>query len=492
MRTCYLLLCLLAVTAGQEGKWRSGDFATEGVFSEGELEKFALDFQKKLRDDLEALRQEMYIEFLEILQQIEDSRESLSQEVTSKLDEQITNVLSKFGKVMRYSSTQVDLVSSKIHSLLGSVESDSPDALDPLVASEGDLEDYGDRKRRGAAPGVPTEADKELDKPLEEVVDAKTLSDFDTTNIPAEEERKLAEIISVSDYFDGHIESRDSDFVLWSQTSPGSPTQYLVPLHRAQKEVVHPAKNSARNSGPRNCYDLLKAGSTRDGVYRIFPKGAGEGVEVWCDQTSEGGGWTQVLRRQLPRSDQKDLNFTRSAEDYIQGFGSPSEEYWLGLENMHHLTTNSASALRVSLVDSRLQSSSAIYNTFRVDGQDEGYRLLVTDFDASSTAEDALTPHSAAPFAFPVVGVNGTSAEEKCSSTYGVGWWYLAAPKCYSALPTGTRRLQKDSDTNLGDGLVTSKKGLLEWRSAQEEEMQEGPDDPTLTGLVMAVRPILQ
>ncbi|XP_047485276.1 uncharacterized protein LOC125036594 [Penaeus chinensis] len=491
MGTCYLLLCLLAVTAGQEGKWRSVNFVTEDVFSEGELEKFALDFQKKLKDDLEALKQEMYIEFLGILQQFEDSRESLSQEVTSKLDEQITNILSKFGKVMRYSSRQIDLVSSKIHSLLGSVGSDSSDPLDPLVASEGGLEAYGDRRRRGAAPGVPTEADKELNKPLEEVIDAKTLSDFDTTNIPAEEERKLTEIISVSDYFDGHIESRDSDFVLWRQPSPGSPTQYIVPLHRAQKKVVHPAKNLAKNNGPpRNCYDLLKAGSTRDGVYKIFPKGAGEGVEVWCDQTSEGGGWTQVLRRQLSRPDQKDLNFTRSAEDYIRGFGSPSEEYWLGLENMHHLTTSSVSALRVSLVDSRLQSSSAMYNTFRVDGQDDGYRLQVADFDASSTAEDALTPHSAASFAFPVVGGNSTSADEKCSSTYGVGWWYLGAPRCYNALPTGTRRLQEVSAANLGNDLGTSKKGLLVWRSAQEEETQE--EDHTLTGLVMAVRPVLQ
>lgn len=484
-----MLLCLLAVTAGKEGKWRSGDFATEGVFSEGELEKFAIDFQNRLKDDLEALRQEMYIEFLGILQQIEDSRVNLSQEVTSKLDEQIANVLSKFGKVMKYSSTQVDLVSRKIHSLLGSVE-DSTGALDPLVASEGSLEDYGDRRRRGAAPGVSTEADKELNKPLEEVVDAKALSDFDTTNIPAEEERKLAEIISVSDYFDGHIASRDSDFELWSQPSPRSRTQYIVPLHRTQKEVVHPSENSAKNKGPRDCYDLLKAGSTRDGVYRIFPTGAGRGVEVWCDQTSAGGGWTHLLRRPTPSPDQKDLNFTRSAEDYIQGFGSPSEEQWLGLENMHLLTTNSPSTLRVSLVDSRLQSSSAIYNTFRVDGQNEGYRLLVADYDASSTAEDALTPHSAAAFAFPDVVRDGTPADEECSNTYGAGWWYLEPPRCYSALPTGTRRLQKPSAIDLSDDLGAAKKGLLEWRSAQET--QEGPEDPTLIGLVMAVRPVLQ
>ncbi|XP_042859978.1 fibrinogen C domain-containing protein 1-B-like [Penaeus japonicus] len=495
MGTWYVLLCLLAVTAGQEGKWRSVDdfSATDGVFMKGELEKFALDFQSRLRDNIEALRQEMYNEFLNKLQQIEDSRQNLSQDITSKLEKQIANVLGKFGKVMKYSSTQVDLVSSKINSLVRSVPKTSLDSLDPLTlaAGEDSLESSVDRKRRGTAHGVPSEVDKELDKPLEDVVDADTLSDFDATEIPAEEEQRLAEIISVGDYFDGHIESQDSDFVLWSQSSPRRQNQYKVSLHRgvSQEEETHPAENSARNDAPRDCYDLLKAGRTRDGVYRIFPQGGGEGVEAWCDLNSDGGGWTHVLRRQPKVPDQEVLNFTKSAEDYVQGFGSPSEEHWLGLENMHHLTANCASTLRVSLINSQLQPSSATYYTFRVGGRADNYRLLLSDYDASSTAGDALTPHSGATFAFPDVELGGAPADENCSATYGVGWWYLAAPECYSTLPTGVRRLQGDtagvSDVVLG----TTKRGLLEWWALQEETQKDR--DHTLFSLMMAVRPVL-
>ena len=40
-----------------------------------------------------------------------------------------------------------------------------------------------------------------------------------------------------------------------------------------------------------DCQDYLCVGHTTSGVYRVTPRGTCKGFDVYCDMTTDGGGW---------------------------------------------------------------------------------------------------------------------------------------------------------------------------------------------------------
>ena len=43
---------------------------------------------------------------------------------------------------------------------------------------------------------------------------------------------------------------------------------------------------------PRDCTDILKSGESSDGVYTVhFGRRQQRSAEVYCDMTTDGGGW---------------------------------------------------------------------------------------------------------------------------------------------------------------------------------------------------------
>ena len=52
-------------------------------------------------------------------------------------------------------------------------------------------------------------------------------------------------------------------------------------------------------------------------------------IQVYCDQTADGGGWTVIQRRVNGI-----INFCRDWDHYKKGFGQLQKKFWLGLDNI--------------------------------------------------------------------------------------------------------------------------------------------------------------
>jgi len=106
-------------------------------------------------------------------------------------------------------------------------------------------------------------------------------------------------------------------------------------------------------------------------VYTIRPDN-GNAFEVYCDQTTNGGGWT-VFQRRLDGS----VNFYLGWKEYKNGFGRVDGEFWLGLDKIHRLASQSSNVLRVDLEDFAQATAYAATDHFVVEDESKNRARII-------------------------------------------------------------------------------------------------------------------
>ncbi|XP_075691657.1 tenascin isoform X1 [Rhinoderma darwinii] len=166
---------------------------------------------------------------------------------------------------------------------------------------------------------------------------------------------------------------------------------------------------------PKDCSQAILNGEIESGMYTIYVNGdQSQPMEVFCDMNVDGGGWIVFVRRTDGSED-----FYKNWRTYSSGFGDPKNEFFLGLENLHKITSQGQYELRVDLRD-RGETAFAVYDKFGVGDSKSRYRLKVDGY--SGTAGDSMTYHNGRPFS--TYDKDNDSAITNCALSYKGAFWY--------------------------------------------------------------------
>ncbi|XP_076063342.1 microfibril-associated glycoprotein 4-like isoform X2 [Oratosquilla oratoria] len=228
----------------------------------------------------------------------------------------------------------------------------------------------------------------------------------------------------------------------------------LQNLTQSPLQALTPKTDSSR---PRHCFDLKEAGDSGRGVRRIYPFPCCPNwvLQVFCDQETDGGGWTMIQRRDdLPPYE----DFYRTYIEYEKGFGDLEGEHWLGLENIHHLTTHSLQELRIDLADFENATSWVKYGFFHVRDSSSKY---------TGDAGDNLSYHSG--HKFTTYDNDNDVDTGNCAVKFSGAWWYKS---CHGSNLNG--KYLKGTTESYADGVAwTQWKGY--YYSLRKTEMKIRP-----------------
>ncbi|XP_017484280.1 PREDICTED: protein scabrous [Rhagoletis zephyria] len=177
----------------------------------------------------------------------------------------------------------------------------------------------------------------------------------------------------------------------------------------AKLENVEEQYESIIQNLPQDCSEVPRDNAA--GLFMISPAGQQRPRMVHC--TADG--WTTVQRRYDGSAD-----FNRSWADYAAGFGQPAGEYWIGNEQLHHLTRNNCTQLRVLMQDIYDNVWLAQYDRFYISSRADGYRLNTAGY--SGNASDALDYQQGMQFS--AIDVDRDISQTHCAANYEGGWWF--------------------------------------------------------------------
>ncbi|XP_065934035.1 microfibril-associated glycoprotein 4 [Magallana gigas] len=228
-------------------------------------------------------------------------------------------------------------------------------------------------------------------------------------------EKKISNMIETKTTNLSRKVEKNSDHITTTQTE-----QRLL---KQEMESLNSKADTLVNKSITNCADILDFypdTREKDGVYNII-----DSKTLYCDMTTDNGGWT-VIQRRVNGS----VDFYRNWTEYKNGFGFGDHEYWIGNDMLHRLTSLKPQELRVDMESFNGEKAHAAYSRFSVGDEASKYKLEVQGY--SGNAGDGLDYHNNMKFSTPDQDNDRRSGS--CATEYRSAGWFN---NCHYANPNG-------------------------------------------------------
>ncbi|XP_060553713.1 fibrinogen-like protein A [Ruditapes philippinarum] len=168
-------------------------------------------------------------------------------------------------------------------------------------------------------------------------------------------------------------------------------------------------------------------GSPKSGVYTVNLWQSRRTINVYCDMSTDNGGWT-VIQYRFDGS----VDFYRNFSQYDNGFGDLSTEFWLGLRDIQELASQGLTDLRIEL---EAVNGSKGFETFEKFSLSSGpaytfnVGATIGSLRISKWVSESVGPyHNGQAFSTYDHDVDKYGAS--CAVKFQGGWWYNS---CYYA-----------------------------------------------------------
>ncbi|XP_071835802.1 uncharacterized protein [Apostichopus japonicus] len=169
-----------------------------------------------------------------------------------------------------------------------------------------------------------------------------------------------------------------------------------------------------------NCQDVYTAGINASGIYTIKPTNwSGSPFPVYCNM-ADGGGWT-VFQRRVNGS----VDFYRNWTSYKEGFGQIVHEFWMGNDKLYYITNQDNYQIRIDLVDREGTPYFAEYDLFRINDENDMYRLsAVGTYSGTAGTDDKNALEYQFNSFFSTYDQDNDKDTRHCAVVLQGAWWH--------------------------------------------------------------------